>query len=145
MPAAKKPTPLPKTLAACGDLLYLTRQDRLMVQKDVEAHKDLENRLKEKLINELPKGEASGVAGRVARVSIGTDRVPSLKDWDKLCRWVLKQSEAHKRKKTGLELEPFAVFTRALSKEFIEQSWDNGVEVEGVEPFTVVKVSVNKI
>ncbi len=145
MAAKPKPFVPPKNLATCGDLLYATRQERLVVQKDVELYKERESILKEKLIRELPKGDASGVAGKLARVSISTDKVPSLKDWDKLCRWVLAQSAAHKRKKTGLELEPFAVFTRALSNEFIKDHWDKGIEVNGVEPFTVVKVSVNKI
>ena len=74
--SSAKPPKLPKSLAACADLLYETRQSRLKEKKVIDEFSALETALKERLINELPKGEASGIAGRVARVSINTKNVP---------------------------------------------------------------------
>ena len=101
--------------------------------------------LSDHLIDELPKSQAAGITGRVARATITTKTVPSLKDFEALCRWVLKESARHAKRKDGLELEPFSVFTRALSAEAVAERWDLGLVVDGVEPFTVVSVSLNKV
>lgn len=136
------PAKLPKSLAACADLLYETRQGRLADQKVVEAQKKLESAIKEKLIAELPKGEASGISGKVARVTVVTKEIPQVKDWDKVYQFILKHAE----KNTGArKLEMFALLQRRLGEELLKELWDSGVKVPGVEPFTVVDVSLNKL
>lgn len=132
--ASAKPTvfKMPKTLALCADELYKTRETRLAAAKVVEELEKKESALKEHLINNLPKSDASGVAGKLARVTIVTKIIPQVKDWDKLYKFI---------KKTG----SFDLMQRRLTDTAIQERWDNGKEVPGVEPFNVVKVSLNKV
>jgi hypothetical protein len=131
--AAAKPTfKPPKTLAACADELYKTRELRLAAQKATDELQAKETALKEHLINNLPKSDASGVAGKLARVTVVTKPIPQVKDWDKLYKFI---------KKTGA----FDLLQRRLTDTAIKERWDNGKEVPGVEPFNVVSISMNKV
>jgi len=123
---------LPKTLAACADELYKTREARLAAQKAVDALQAKESLLKEHLINNLPKSDASGVAGKLARVTVVTKPVPQVSDWDKFYAFV---------KKTG----SFDLMQRRLADSAVKERWDNGKTVPGVEPFNVVSISMNKV
>lgn len=122
----------PKTLGACADRMYQLRQKRLEMQKEVDKVAAEEAALKEHIINTLPKSEASGVAGKLARVAVVTKQVPQVKDWDAFYKYV---------KRTG----QFDLLQRRLSEVAIKERWDAGKEVPGVEHFTVVTVSINKI
>lgn len=132
-PAAKKPAfKLPKSLAACADLLYETRAKRLLIQKDVDALAAQETALKEHLINSLPKGEASGIAGKVARVAVIKKQVPQVEDWDALYKHI---------KRTG----SFDLLGRSLTKAAVEERWAMKKNVPGVVVFDAISVSVTKV
>lgn len=124
---------VPTNLAQCGDMLYTTRQRRLVIQKEAEALEAQEKLLREHLINKLPKGKASGIAGKVARVSIYTEPVPIIEDEKKF--W----GHIHKTKQHDLMQKP------RLAKEAVESRWANKEVVPGVGRFNVVKVSVEKV
>lgn len=130
---AKKPFKIPDNLAVCGDLLYTTRQERLVLAKQVEELEEREKKLREHLINKLPKSKSSGIAGKVARVSIYTDPIPVIQDESKF--W----AHFHKTKQHDLIQKP------RLSKEAIASRWENKEVVPGVGRFNVVKVSLEKI
>lgn len=130
--ATKPVFKLPKTLAQCADLLYETKAARLAQQKVVDELQAKESLLREHLIANLPKSEASGVAGKVARVTIGTDTIPRVDDWDLLWKHV---------KKTG----QFELLQKRVSNVAVEERWEHGKEVPGVGHFKVVKVSLNKL
>ena len=123
---------IPKALGACADLLYETKNKRLAAQKVVDELAKQESLLKEHLINTLPKGEASGVAGKVARVSIGTKEVPQVEDWDKLYAYI---------KKTG----SFDLLQRRLSEGSVTERLDAKVKVPGIKLFKATTVSLNKL
>ena len=123
---------IPKTLGACADRLYEVRQKRLDQQKVVDALASEEAALKEHIINSLPKSEASGVAGKLCRVSVVTKPIPQIKDWDALYKYV---------KKTGA----FELLQRRLADAAIKDRWEAGKTVPGVEAFNVVSVSINKL
>ena len=74
--ATAAPVKFPKTLGACADRVYELRAKRLAAQKDVDAIEAEEKALKEHIINTLPKSETTGVAGKVARVTVVTKQVP---------------------------------------------------------------------
>jgi len=78
MPAAEKPVKLPKSLAACADLLYTTRQDRLKLQKEVEAMQALETQIVQHLLEELPKSGATGMKGRLGVATIKQKEIVEL-------------------------------------------------------------------
>lgn len=123
---------VPKTLGACADLLYTTRERRLKLQKEAAELEAQEKTIKDHIINTLPKSEASGVAGKLARVTVTTKEVPSVKDWDKLYKYI---------KKTG----EFDLFQRRLVNDAVQERWEAGKEIPGVERFTAVSVSINKL
>lgn len=122
----------PKSLGGCADRLYSIRQLRLGKQKEVEALEEEERALREHIINTLPKSEASGVAGKVARVSVVTKKVPQVQDWDKLYAHV---------KKTGA----FELLQRRVADGAVKERWDQGKEVPGVITFNATTVSINKL
>lgn len=133
MATAEKPKfKFPKQLGACADKLYELRQKRLEMQKEVDKVAAEEAALKEHIINTLPKSEASGVAGKLARVTVVTKQIPQVKDWDAFYKYV---------KKTG----QFDLMQRRITDAAIKERWEAGKEVPGVEHFNAVSVSINKI
>lgn len=123
---------LPKTLGACVDLFYKTRQQRYKLNKEVEALEKLESAISEHLINEVPKGESSGVAGKIARVSLNTKIVPQVSDWDSFYKYV---------KRTG----SFDLLQKRLATKAVEDRWENKKEVPGVAKYNAIKISLNKL
>lgn len=122
----------PKALGACADKLFELRNKRLSEQKKVDEIAAEETALKNHIIENLPKSEASGVAGKLARVTVVTKQVPQVKDWDAFYKYV---------KKTG----SFDLMQKRLTDAAIKERWEAGKEVPGVEHFNVVSVSINKV
>jgi hypothetical protein len=130
----KKPAPAfkpPKSLAACADLLYSVREERLAAQKVADALKEKETLLQEHLINNLPKSQAGGIIGKLASVVLDSKVVPKVEDWDALYKYVLKTKS-------------FSFLQRRLSETAIQEIWDNGKEVPGVSQFKVVVLRLRK-
>lgn len=122
----------PKHLGACADLLFELRAKRLAGQKAVDAVEMDEKALKAHIIDTLPKSEASGVAGKLARVTVVTKVVPQIKNWDAFTAYI---------KETG----QFDLMQHRLTASAIEERWESGVDVPGVEHFNVVTLSLNKV
>lgn len=131
--AAEKPKfKFPKTMGACADKLYQLREKRLEEQKKVDVIEEEEKALKEHLIQNLPKSEASGVAGKLARVTIVTKIVPQVEDWDKFYAHIKKKGE-------------FDLMQRRVSDTAVKERWDAGKQVPGVKTFNALTVSINKV
>jgi hypothetical protein len=122
----------PKTLGACADKLFELRNKRLAEQKKVDEIAAEETALKNHIIENLPKSEASGVAGKLARVTVVTKQVPQVKDWDAFYKYVKKTSS-------------FDLMQKRLTDAAIKERWEAGKEVPGVEHFNAVSVSINKV
>ncbi len=122
----------PKALGACADKLFELRNKRLAEQKKVDEIAAEETALKNHIIENLPKSEASGVAGKLARVTVVTKQVPQVKDWDAFYKYV---------KKTG----SFDLMQKRLTDAAIKERWEAGKEVPGIEHFNAVSVSINKV
>lgn len=123
---------LPKTLAACVDRLYEIRQLRLAEDKKIDVLREEERALEDHLIDQLPKSEASGIAGRVARATIMVKSVPDVQDWDQLYKYVSRTKS-------------FDLLQRRVSVEAVKARWEAGKEVPGIGVFRAVKVSLNKL
>lgn len=130
--AAKVAFKPPKSLALCADMLYTLRDERLAVSKQAAAIGEKESILREYLINNLPKSNASGISGKVANVTISTETVPSVSDKKKFLAYV---------KRTGA----FDLITSSMNTKAIRDRWDDGKSVPGIGQFNVVKVSVTKV
>lgn len=122
----------PKTLGACADKIYELRDKRLAAQKLVDAIEAEEKALKEHVINTLPKSEATGVAGKMARATVITKKVPQVKDWKAFYKHI---------KKTG----DFDLLSRSIGKAAIEARWEAKKVVPGVEAFNAVTLSITKV
>lgn len=123
---------LPKTIGACADRLYKLKEEKAKAQAAVKKIDDEVKAIKEHVINELPKSEASGVAGKVARVSVVKKEVPSVEDWDAFYKYVSRTKS-------------FDLLQRRLSAPAIKERWEAGKKVPGVDHFTVVDISLNKL
>jgi len=132
MATAKKSYKFPKTMGACADLVYQLREKRLAGQKLVDEVEAEEKALKEHIINNLPKSQTTGVAGKLARVTAGTKKVPQVDDWDAFWKGF--------NKKKDVDLLP-----RSLNKAAVEARWDAGKQIAGVKALTVVTLSINKV
>lgn len=131
--AEKKFTP-PKSLASCADMLYKIREERYALNKQVTALEEKEAVLREHLINNLPKSDATGIAGKVARATVESKSIVQVSDWDKLQAYILKNA------KKGA----FALMQRRISEGAVREIWDSGKEVPGCTSFKVPVVSVVK-
>lgn len=135
--AADNLPPLPKTLAACADQLFIIRTERLKLQQSVAALEARESALREHLIKNLPKSQASGIAGKLARVSVVTKTVVQVTDWDALNAYVLKNG----KKNPGV----FALYQRRVGDAAVREMWAAGKEVPGTAPLDVPVISMNKL
>lgn len=122
----------PKTLGTCADMLYELRQKRLAQQKIVDDLQAQETALKDHIIANLPKSDASGVSGKVANVKIAQKDVPQVKDWDAFYKYVIKK-------------KAFELLQRRLNDKAIAERWENKESVPGVESFKVTSVSCTKV
>jgi len=132
MATAAKTFKFPKEMGKCADMLYTLREKRLAGQKVVDAVEAEEKALKEHIINTLPKSEASGVLGKLAKVAVTKKMVPQVKDWTLFY--------AHVKKTNGFDL-----LNRALNKSAVEARYEAGKKVPGVEDFPTLSVSCTKI
>lgn len=123
---------VPKSVAVCADKLYELRRQRQDLQKEVDAMIENEKLLKDYIIRTLPKSQASGAAGKVARVTVEQKETPRCDDWDAFYKHV---------KRTG----DFDLMQRRLSNSAVEERWDNGKKIPGLSKFKYKSVSLNKI
>lgn len=130
--AEKKVYRFPKKMGDCADLITSLKAKRLVLQKQAEAIEEEEKALKKWVIDNLPKSNLTGAAGKVSRVTVVTKEVPQVEDWDLLYKHI---------KKTG----EFDLLGRSLSKAAVDERWDSNKKVPGVKAFTVVSLSVTKV
>ena len=122
---------MPKTLGACADALYKVRQARLDKQKEVDELKEQETALKEHIIQNLPKSDASGIAGKLARVAVVNKDDYRVTDWALLYKYIKKH-------------DAFALLQRRLSNEAVTEVLSEE-ELPGVEMIQIPTVSLNKL
>jgi hypothetical protein len=127
-----KPVAVPKTLGACADRLFKLREDVGALNKRIEELKAEESAIKNHLIDALPKSEARGVLGKLARAAVTTKVVPTVRDWEAFYKYVLKQKD-------------FSLLQRRVSDAAVKERWEAKKTVPGVEPFMVIGVSVTKL
>lgn len=131
---AKAPAPFkpPKLLGACADLLYTMDAERRAAQKLVDAMEDRCKQLRNHIIDTLPKSQAGGIAGKIARVTIVPKTVPKVDDWEKFYGYILKTKD-------------FSLLQRRAGAEAIGERWEAGKTVPGVSKFKAITLSVVKV
>lgn len=128
----KKKLKLPKSLAACADALYETKQQRLAAQNEIKPLAAFETELKDYLINNLPKSQAEGISGRAANAKIVRKEIPKIEDEKKVLAFARKPGNED-------------LIKVSINMEAVQARWDAGKKVPGVGSFTVVTVSSTKL
>ena len=131
-----KPTKLiafkpPKTMGGCADLLWELKAKRSVIQKSADAIEEQEKQLKAHIIETLPKSEASGVAGKVGRVTVVSKEVAQVTDWPAFYAHI---------KKTG----DFDLLGRTIKQDAVKARWEAGKKVAGMGTFNAVTISLTK-
>ena len=121
-----------KKLPQIVDELYETRSERLELNKKVNEMKAVETDLSNLLIDELEKGEASGIAGKRAKAFVKVSTIPKVEDVEALVRYALKTKQ----------LDLLSVSVNAPA---VRARWEDGKQVPGVGGTQVVKLSVTKL
>ena len=130
-PKFKLTSTIPKALGSCADKLYNITQERKRLNREAKKIEEIEKALKKHLIDNLPKSHAEGVSGKFGKVHLVTDDIPSVTDWGKFYKHILKTKD-------------FSLMQKRLAAPAIKEHWDEGEVIQGVGTYTVVKISLTK-
>lgn len=128
----EKPFKLPKTVAEAADMYYTKREDRLALGRQVEKLASEETLLREFIIDNLPKSQATGVAGKIARVQITKKPKPTFTDFNEFCKYVARTKS-------------FDLLQKRLNEQAVKERWEDKKEIPGVGTHIVIGVSVTKL
>lgn len=130
----RKSVKLPKTLAGCADLYATLRNLRLSKQREANETKAEEGIVREHLIANLPKSQASGVSGKIAQVTVEPVPEPIVTDLKKFLQYVLKSGS-------------FDLITTSslLKADAVKERWADKAKVPGVGSHNVVKLRVHML
>jgi hypothetical protein len=120
------------SLGKLADLLYAARDERLVFEKQVEALKAEETRIKEYIINAFTKDAISKVSGKHATLSITEKIVPRVKDWDLFWAYIARTRS-------------FDLVQKRAAVLACQERWNAKKKLPGVEQFTLIDVSCTKL
>lgn len=121
----------PKTIGACIDTLYQLRQKRGGIERQADVIKEKEGELEKHILDTFTKTDLDGARGKLAVAGIAQSTVPTVKDWDKLYAYIKKEGA-------------FDLLQRRVSSSAYCERLDVEEVVPGVEPFTLIKLSLKK-
>lgn len=120
----------PKSMAACADLLYTIREERLEADRAAAALKERETALVNHIIEKMDK-QASGAVGKTHTIRIVTKAKPVVNDWAKFYAYVQK-------------FGAFDMLQKRLGEKAVEDRLAAGKKIPGLGTFTAVTVSLTK-
>lgn len=121
----------PLSIGQMIDNLYAKRTARLALDKQVEAAKAEEAALREEIIEALKSGCMEGAKGMTATASLSYKTKPNVTDWDAV--------HAYMKQHDMLDL-----VQRRLSVTLWADLRGEGVDVPGIEPMSIVDLSLTK-
>lgn len=119
-------------LAQAVDEYFQTREQRLQMQKEVDAIAKKESELKKFLIDNISKSDATGVCGKLMRATIKTAEEATVTDWPAFYAFV------HKKK-------AYELLQRRVLGSAIKERWEDGQAVPGVDKVLVPSISLTKL
>lgn len=124
---------IPKSLGAAVDLFYETQKLRLAMQKVVDEVARNESALRDYLIDNIPKSNLTGVAGKLARATIVPKKLLQVKNWDAFYAYIKRKGA-------------FELLQRRISEGAVRERFDDSkTGLPGVEEVEIKKVSINKV
>lgn len=134
-PEYVKGAALPPSVGLCADLYREVRDLRLAMERKVDEVKARESEIKEHIINTLSASDDTGAAGKRYRAQIVRKEKPKLEPdtgWARFTAFI---------QQTGR----FDLLTKRLSDQAIQEVWDAGESIPGIEKMFVKDVSITKI
>ena len=122
---------VPETLGACADLLFDIKSKRLALEHEAEEWQKQETMLTEHIIRVLPKSDR-GAVGQHHQVQVVTKVKPRVTDWVAFFKFVRRANA-------------FEFLQRRVSEGAVQERWEAGKKVPGVDTFTVVGLSLTKV
>lgn len=136
---------VPKSIAIAADALWKKQEERKKAQAVADALEAEEADLKAWIIEELPKSQATGVSGKLCRVTAVRKEVPRIENWPQFYAGIVAEYQSHVRRKDGQQDGAFSLLQRRVGEAAVKERWEGGHGVEGVGKFTVTTLSINKV
>jgi len=111
------------------DRLAKAREHVRDARAKLEAEEDIFRHLENDVLNALTDARLELASGSLATASITKTLVPTVKDWEKVEKYILK----HKA---------FDLLQRRMSDKAWRLRYEDGEEVPGTTPFTVVRLNL---
>lgn len=119
-------------IAALVDQLFKLREKRYKLQRAATAIEEQEKDIRARLIAELPKHDATGIAGKIARAQLEVKRVWRVQEWDKLYAYIGRT-------------KAFDLLQRRLNESAIKERAEAKRPVPGVAAEAITTVSLHKL
>lgn len=127
----RAPVVFPDSLGDSIDKYYQLRAQRLNLEKEVKERKRTERAYMEHIIASLRAANMANGGGGVANASIKEVEMPTPKNWQAIWDFV-KANDA------------WDILQKRLSGKAVQERWDQGIMIEGIETFTKVSLSLTK-
>ena len=127
----RPPVVFPDSLGDSIDKYYQLRAQRLNLEKEVKERKRTERAYMEHIIASLRAANMANGGGGVANASIKEVEMPTPKNWQAIWDFV-KANDA------------WDILQKRLSGKAVQERWDQGIMIEGIETFTKVSLSLTK-
>jgi hypothetical protein len=129
-------TKVPADLATmkAGDLvdtLWKLRQERKTIEEGAELIAKEERRIKDFLIDTMPKSSLERLTGKLANATLKRSVEPAVKDWPAVYKFIVKH-------------DAFDLLQKRSSAPAFRERWEAGVVIPGVEQFHALDISVTK-
>lgn len=132
---------VPKNLAQCADLWFKKKQERLALQKQVDALASEEAALETHIINNLDANNGTAIGGKLVKVEVKKKERPVIdtenNGWALFWEWFHKQYKKDPR--------TVACVQKRLAEDTIKDLWAEGVKIPGVVKFNFKKLSFSAI
>lgn len=126
-----KPVKTARAMANLADKWYAARTKRLAVQRDLNKLEEIERELKKALLESMIASKVGTIGGKLVEVTHEVEDKPSVEDWPKLWKHIIKTKE-------------FYLIQRRVGEAAVKERWEEGVDIPGVVAFPVDKLSYSK-
>lgn len=122
----------PASLGAVIDQIWAAREEKRRLEAEVGEIEAKISELEQQLIERLDAEGLDRATGSKATVSVSTNTVANVTDWDALWQFILKNKYTH-------------LLQRRVSDPAYRELLEQGKKVPGVEPFLKRRLNVRSI
>lgn len=115
-----------------ADMLLELRNERLDITAQADAIAAEERRIKDFLINTMPKAELQRISGKIANATLQRTIIARVTDWDAFYKFIGKK-------------KAFDLLQRRPATPACRERWDQGVTIDGVQQDYALDINVTKL